>query len=333
MKIAIRQLQGNSGIDVWAENLFQGILREGHDCSLDLHHGVYQFFPFLLKFQKNPCDVEIVQSNTWNGFIFKDNSPLVATEHLMVHDPEYNQYRSVPQKIYHEWIYKCERRTLQIADSVICVSKNTQETLEKVFGYSDTQIIYNGIDTTVFKPIVQGTDIWNIPTDKTVLFFSGNLSRRKGADLLPFIMKELGEKYVLLIATGQHKTSFSSLKNIINIGQLDISHLVSAYNRCNIFVSASRLEGFGLSIAEAMSCGKPVVGTNSSAIPELVVNGKGGFLCEKDNVWDFAEKIRYISNSSDEQERMGRFNRDRVEELFTREMMVNKYLDLYRKLG
>lgn len=54
--------------------------------------------------------------------------------------------------------------------------------------------------------------------------------------------------------------------------------LVALYNAADLFVTTSRGEGFGLTIAEAMACGTPVVAQNVSAIPEVV--GRGGVLVE-----------------------------------------------------
>ena len=332
IKIAIRQIQGNSGIDVWTKNLCNGINQHGHTCSLDLRPGFFQFMPGILKFRKSSNSYDIIHSNTWSGYAFKDSRPLVITAHHFVNDPEYNPFRTRSQKLFHRWIYQCERRSLDVADSVICVSQFTQRKLEEVFGYTCSQVIYNGINTSVFRPVEENPDEWNIPPTKTVIFFAGNLSRRKGADLLPEIMKQLGEHYILLLATGQREISFGSLNSIINLGHLDLAHLVSAYNRCDIFLSASRLEGFGLSVAEAMSCGKPVVATNGSALPELVVDEKGGFLCEMDNVKDFTEKIRLLSEDKEQMRLMGMFNRNRVIKSFTLEKMVSAYIGLYKSL-
>lgn len=68
--------------------------------------------------------------------------------------------------------------------------------------------------------------------------------------------------------------------------------------KCIIFVISfylllSRLEGFGYAVAEAMACEKPVVCTNGSLLPELVVDQKSGFLCEQDNVSDFVKKLGF----------------------------------------
>jgi glycosyltransferase involved in cell wall biosynthesis len=81
-----------------------------------------------------------------------------------------------------------------------------------------------------------------------------------------------------------------------------------------------------------MACGKPVVATNGSSLPELVVDEKGGFLCEMDNVQDFVERIRYLAGNEQVRKTMGMFNRDRVTELFTLEEMVNRYIRIYRSM-
>jgi glycosyltransferase involved in cell wall biosynthesis len=332
VKIAIKQVRGGSGIDVWADNLCRGINSRGHQCTLDLQPALYQFFPALGNFSINPGNPDILHSNSWNGCAFKNEQPLVVTEHHVVHDPAYAPYRTLPQKAYHRWIYRCERKSFEASDAVTCVSQYTRKKLEESFGFSDSVVIYNGVDTSVFRSAEPENDEWNIPQNKTVLFFAGNLTRRKGADLLPAIMKHLGENYILVVTSGQREISLGGLKNIINIGHLNPVHLVNIYNRCDIFLTPSRLEGFGLSAAEAMACGKPVVATNGSSLPELVIDGKGGFLCRMDDVKDFAEKIRYLAADEELRNEMGSFNRKRVEEKFTLEKMTEEYLALYRTL-
>ena len=332
MDISIRQIQGNSGIDIWAQNLCAGIQRSGHHCTLNLGPPIFEFFPNLLSLMRANNDVDIIHSNSWNGYAFKNELPLVITEHHVIHDPEYNAYRTLVQKLYHRWIYHCEQRSLKVADVVTCDCEYTRKKLEEVFGYSDAHLVYVGIDEKLFSPSYQETDTMDIPKAKNVLFFAGNLSRRKGADLLPAIMNHLGDEYLLLVASGQKQGSVLGCSNIVNLGRLPLDQMVATYNRCDIFLTPSRLEGFGLSVAEAMACRKPVVATNCSSLPELVVDGKGGFLCRMDDVQDFAEKIQHLAADEDLRQEMGVFNRKRVEEKFTIEKMTEEYLSIYRSL-
>ncbi len=332
MKVTIRQVKGGSGIDVWAESLCRGLRKEGHICDVDLCSGIYQIIPLRPGFPKIKNDSDIIQGNSWNGLVFSQTVPLVVTEHLVVHDPQFAPYKSIAQKAYHRWIYQCEKKTLDAADAVTCVSHYSRKQLESTFEYTSANVIYNGIDTSIFHP----THPAGIPNSKKkcpiVLFYAGNLSKRKGSDLLPAIMKRLGERFQLNIASGYTKSTAFKMKNIQNLGYLSVSQLVEAYNHCDIFLSPTRLEGFGLSVAEAMACGKPVVATNGSSLPELVVDGKGGFLCEMDNTAAFAERIRYLAEEPSEREKIGRFNQDRVKELFSLDDMVKKYVRLYKSL-
>ncbi len=52
-------------------------------------------------------------------------------------------------------------------------------------------------------------------------------------------------------------------------------------------------------------------------MPELIVDGKGGFLCEKDDVDGFVKKIRVLAEDRVIRGEMGRFNRKRVEDHFS----------------
>jgi len=330
MKITIRQVQGNSGADVWAENLCRGLHTAGYDCQVDLRSIIYQFcsMPGFMKDSFEHSD--IIQSNSWNGYAFKEDCPLVVTEHHVVHDPAFTPYKTAGQKSFHQWIFHCEKKTFRSADAIVTVSEYTRNMTEKIFGLSDTQMIYNGIDTTFFKPVPVYREKWGIPDDVCILLNTGNLSLRKGADLLPVIMKELGDRFLLLTTSGNPFIPGTPIRNIRDIGYLRQEQLVDAYNLCDIFLTPTRLEGFGLSVAEAMACGKPVVATNCSSIPELIVNEKGGFLCGMDNVQEYADRIRYLADHPDEQVRMGVFNRQRINDLFTVEKMTNEYLDLYK---
>jgi glycosyltransferase involved in cell wall biosynthesis len=332
VKITIKQVRGGSGTDVWAENLCRGINSQGYQCTLDLQPVLYQFFPVLGRFSANPENSDILHGNSWNAFAFKKDQPLVVTEHLVVHDPAYNPYRTLQQKVFHRWIYRCERKSLDAADAVVCVSEDTRTKLEAAFGYLDAHIIHNGVDTELFKPTEINLKTWNLPENKTVLLFAGNLSRRKGADLLPAIMKQLGDDFILLTTSGNRDQSQNSIPHSRDLEHLDLHQLIDAYNMCDIFILPSRLEGLSLSTLEAMACGKPVVAFNCSSFPELVIDGEGGFLPEKNDVNGVVERIRYLAEDRELRERMGLFNRKRVMELFTLEKMVNNYIELYRTL-
>ena len=83
-------------------------------------------------------------------------------------------------------------------------------------------------------------------------------------------------------------------------------------------------EPFGLSIVEAMACGTPVVAFNKGSMPELIVDGRNGFLAE--NSGDAIEKIRRIDTISRQS------CREHVEQNFSKEIMAGRYIEVYQKI-
>lgn len=221
-----------------------------------------------------------------------------------------------------------------MADTVTCVSQYTKRMLEKTFGYSDIQVIYNGVNPEVFRPIEIDRDTlcrrFGLAGNERILLFVGNPSRRKGADLLPKIMNRLDDSYILLMTAGLRDTTFGGHR-IRCAGKVSQEELVLLYNLCDMLLFPSRLEGFGLTVAEAMACGKPVIATNGSSLPELVVDGKGGYLCEMGNVSDFVRRIEALCDDISLMRDMGEFNRKRVCEMFTLSRMAQEYMRIYQR--
>src|SRR5205823_3150458 len=83
----------------------------------------------------------------------------------------------------------------------------------------------------------------------------------------------------------------------------------------------TRPERFGLTMVEALACGTPVLGANSGSVPEIVVDGVTGYLC--DGVEDAVARVPKLASLD-----RGACRR-RVEECFTIERMIDRYLMAY----
>lgn len=96
----------------------------------------------------------------------------------------------------------------------------------------------------------------------------------------------------------------------------------------DLFLSTSRMESFGLAILEAMSSQVPVVATKVGGIPEVVVEGKSGFLVE--DTEEMPALAIKILQDSDLQRRLGEAGRKIAREKFSLKEVVSQYEDYYR---
>jgi glycosyltransferase involved in cell wall biosynthesis len=272
----------------------------------------------------------VIHTNADYGTIFRSaRKPFVVSVHHDVFDEDYRKHTNIAQQSYHFGLLKKRiGQAFDAADHVIAVSYNTRSSIERTFGRGGIEVIHNGVDTDFFKP--KEVSVPQQFRDKLKLLFVGRLSKRKGADLLPQIAARCGSD-VVLFHTGSpaDKRQFPS-KKMIPLGTLPRDRLPDIYNMSDIFVFPSRLEGFGYAVAEAMACAKPVVCTNGSSLPELIVDGAGGYLCEQDKTDDFVEKIRRLGSDGHLRQTMGEFNRKRIVEEFTLAKMAERYSRMYR---
>jgi glycosyltransferase involved in cell wall biosynthesis len=99
----------------------------------------------------------------------------------------------------------------------------------------------------------------------------------------------------------------------------------------DIFVLASKKEGLGTSVLDAMSVGLPVIGTKAGGIAEMIEDKLSGLLVEKRNPESLAEAILGLADSPDARVQMGENAIMRVRD-FSKEHMISANLELYRTL-
>ncbi|NVJ62117.1 MAG: glycosyltransferase family 4 protein [Gammaproteobacteria bacterium] len=320
----------NTGVDVYTERLSKLLEERGVRTQIDWIPGWAEFFPWTAKVPKPPSWATHVHINSWlHRRFIPDQLPLIVTLHSCVHDPNLTPYKSFAQKLYHRiWIRYCENYSFAQAKAIVAVSHYTAKATELAFGLSDIKTIPNWVDIKTFKSTQFPPS--TLPFN---LLFVGNLSIRKGADLLPKIMKQLGPEF-LLKYTGKPEYFDTQLpKNMISVGKVQGDDLLNLYSESHALLFPTRLEGLPLSVLEALAMGRPVITSNCSSLPELVQNDKNGYLCKKDNVNDFVESVRKLAKSQEHYNQLSAAARDTVESSFTEEKSVDSYLELYKNVS
>ena len=319
-------------MDVHTRRLADALERRGVSATVSWFSIYFQFAPFALRRVSPPPGVNIVHALSWSGFAFKRNNlPLVVSEQLDVLDPNYRPYKSTAQILFHQaLVRRFVKKSFAAASAITAVSQATAVSLAHTVNLKSAEVIPNFVSTQVFRP--QSGARKSSKTFK--LLFVGNLSKRKGADLLMPIMKQLGNRFELRFTTGLRGGCLREVvPNMISIGKLNTDEdLVAAYQDCDALLFPSRLEGLPIAPLEAMACGKPIIVANVSSLPEVVVDGVTGILCEPNDVGEFVAACQQLANSPDKQKQFGAAARQRAEEIFSEEVIVPRYISLYQRL-
>jgi glycosyltransferase involved in cell wall biosynthesis len=295
MNIWIPDLGFRGGATIYNQRLTALLRSLGHNVEVTRFTSKHQLNPFFLSFKKPNQTPDVVIADVISGAMFRNVAPkLIVIEHHCIFDPAYLPFKSWIQKLVHNILWRSyERRSLLAADQIVCVSNYTAKSTRAVFGDLPITTIPNAVDTNLYCPAAR-------PKDKKRVFkllYVGNLTHRKGFDLLPKIMDQLGDEFELRYTSGlRTKNALRNLPNIMSLGRLTEKELIREYQQADLFVFPTRFEGFGYSPAEAMSCGTPVVSTQCSSIPEVIVDGETGFLCPIDDVSCFVDSIKRLSS-------------------------------------
>jgi glycosyltransferase involved in cell wall biosynthesis len=332
MRVWLPAIHGGSGVDVHTRRLALALQGHGVGVQVSWFSTFYQFVPYSLAFTSPPSGTNVIHALSWSGFAFKKtNIPLVVTEQLDVLDPTYRPYKSTAQAVFHQaFVRRFMQKSFAAASAVTAVSRATALSLAHTVNLRSAQVIPNFVNTQIFRPPI------GAPNSSEIfkLLFVGNLTRRKGANLLPPIMKQLGNRFELRFTTGLRDGSIRNIPtNMKSIGRLtDDLQLVRAYHECDALLFPSRLEGLPIAPLEAMACGKPVIAARASSMPEVIVHDMTGLLCEPDNVNQFVEACRTLAASPKTRQQYGDAARERVERIFSEDVIVPQYIALYESL-
>jgi glycosyltransferase involved in cell wall biosynthesis len=182
--------------------------------------------------------------------------------------------------------------------------------------------VYNGIDTNEFTFREQAGDY---------LLFFGRIHPEKGTREAIELAKRCGKKLIIagLIQDAEYYNAF--VHPFIDNEAIVYAGNCSPQERDDLLGNALALlhlilfdEPFGLSLAEAMCCGTPVIAFNRGSMPELIEQGKTGFLV--DTVEEAVSAIEQLSD-------INRMHcRKRAMTMFSKEKMTDDYIQVYQQI-
>ena len=272
--------------------------------------------------------------------LFNMHIPIVMTLHISTKD-------SLLGGAYQRWC-----NPLLSSPQVYCAAISEYQKRQYNELVNAENVVYHGIDVEEY-PVKEG------PDKGSYLFTIGRVTRDKGQDKAIEIAKKTGSK-LIIAGCVQNKSAdrefFAGLKNsidlsvevgknpvdndyydriikhlldcykqIIYIGEISSEHKKQWYRHARATLFPIQWgEPFGLVLVESMACGTPVIAFNKGAVPEIVVDGKTGFVVDSMNAMiEAVDRIDSIDS---------RECREHVQNHFSITSMAFNYSKLYHQI-
>lgn len=227
-----------------------------------------------------------------------------------------------------------------LADRVICVCEAEYNLLcELGLSKKKLHLIYNGVQEPIlnFEKSLEFARKFQLdPASQIILGTAARLDAAKGLTyLLQAFAKLEGANLRLVIAgNGELEASLKQEAQDLGVGDRviftgyldDLPNLMQLFD---IFVLPSLQEACSLACAEAMSQGKPVVGTCVGGIAEQVSDRQTGFIVNPRDPEGLATKLQELINDQDLRGRFAKDGYSRYRQLFSNEIMLEKTAQLY----
>ena len=192
-----------------------------------------------------------------------------------------------------------------------------------------------GVDTAKFdRNLYQNLDF----NGKKVILMMGRALWHKGVREFyeaAEILKERKDCVFVFVGSGFAGNKSSADETFLHTGAVKFmgwqKNTADYYKSAYIFALPSYKEGFAMTIMEAMSMGVPVVASRCEGNEEAVIDGRTGLLCDVCSGADLARKIEILLDDENLARKMGEEARKVVCENYDTQIIVQKYIDVYRK--
>jgi starch synthase len=261
----------------------------------------------------------------------------------------------------------CERTAIEGADAVIAVSGGMKRDVLSAYPGVDPdkiKVVYNGIDTSVYRPDHQTGVIERLGIDpsRPSVVFVGRITRQKG---LPYLMRachDLPPQTQIILLAGAPDTKEIAAEveglsiqlrgarddgGVIWVQEMLPKHeVVQVLTNATVFVCPSIYEPMGIVNLEAMACETAVVATATGGIPEVVADGETGILVPIEQladgsgtpvdpdkfVADLASALTELIEDPARAKELGRAGRRRAVEHFSWSRIAEETLSVYRSV-
>lgn len=319
----------------------------------DLTLGMRWIYRFLI-----PLSIDVPKADishlTISGFPvipalvlkYKYDTPIIATEHgvfirerlIAINSSEYSFFlkkllirfsESITELVYHK------------ADAIISVNKFNM-TWEKMYGANPDklEVIYNGVDHTLFTPMPKPERTKNVPT----VVAAARIFELKDIFTMirscAVVKRSIPNVQYLVYGDNDAVPEYTKECNRL-IEELDLKEnfkLAGFHSKphelfCegDISILTSISEGFPYTVIESMSCGIPVVATDVGGVSEAL-DATTGFICKPKDFEEIGSRVVELLQNEELRAQMGRNAREKVIEHFTIDKFIKGYEFAYDRI-
>jgi len=216
-------------------------------------------------------------------------------------------------------------------DLFITASKNFKDILVD-WGFNENKILVNPYfaEVNAFTPHYDFQDY---------CLFVGRLTFEKGVDVLLKAIKNVNVKLVIIGDGSARKwmenyVKTENMKNVEFLGTIENKEKLYNYIKNSMFtiIPSNWFELFPLIALNSFCLGKPVIGSDSGGIPEIVEHRKNGLIFHRRDSNGLKNAIEYLLNNKDIIIEYGKNARKKAEENYTEEKHYSKIIDAYNSV-
>ncbi len=286
--------------------------------------------------------IDILHTHAWGTLVEGILGAKLARTPVIIHGEHGTFHKTGKRKKVQNLFWRWADYRLSVSG---ILARNLEKTIELPENSFET--ILNGVDTDKFKPNAEDRARvraeLGIREDTVLIGTVGRTIKVKNHPLmieaahilkdrgLPFKMVVVGDSpFYSIREEMEEKIKKYRLSDTVEFlgNRSDVERVMNAFD---IFVLPSLSEGCSNVIQEAMATGLPVIATNVGGNPELVSDGRTGFLFTSEDADDFAAKMETLVCNPALRKQFGEASREDALQRFSLDVMVKAYEDFYLK--
>ena len=251
-------------------------------------------------------------------------------------------YKGAPKK---DWLiyYPVEKFLSRFSDAIITINHEDHQLVSEKFHNKKTYYIPGvGVDLNRFGHVSIDRNAkrheLGLSDNDIMLLSVGELIPRKNHQVVIAAVNKVSNPSIRYFIAGsgplqetlEQQIDELRLKDRVTLlgYRTDINELIKC---SDIFVLPSKQEGLSVALMESMAGGVPVICSKIRGNVDLIIEGKGGFLCDVNNVDAYAEAISPLSNDSELCLSMGEYNQRRIKD-FSIDVVDKRMREIYGEI-